>query len=378
MVIIQLAGGLGNQMFQYALYLQLKSLGKTVKIDDVAGFKQDAQRDPVLKYFGIEYERATEEELRQMLDSSMLPWARVRRKLFGRKKKSYFEADKRFHPEIMEWDDIYLEGYWQTEKYFAGVSQEVRAAYDTDRLLQFADAVGQDSGERRAGRQDIQILERKVLTVEEWMAQINAAESVSVHIRGGDYLLPENQKLFGGICTEAYYLNAMEQMNREHPECVFYIFTNDKQWIREKIAVAASRVGVPDGAKATDRTETVDSAEAETVDGVEIADKSEIADSAEITERFVASDRIKIVELPETAGTAEQRDYAEFALMSRCRHHILANSSYSWWASYLCRNPYKTVLVPDRWLNGWDCTDIYREDMQWVQACDSTKGTNNT
>lgn len=330
MVIIQLAGGLGNQMFQYALYLQLKSLGRTVKIDDVAGFKQDAQRDPVLKYFGIEYERATEEELRQMLDSSMLPWARVRRKLFGRKKKSYFEADKRFHPEIMEWDDIYLEGYWQTEKYFAGVSQEVRAAYDTDRLLQFADAVGQDSGERRAGRQDIQILERKALTAEEWLAQIDAAESVSVHIRGGDYLLPENQKLFGGICTEAYYLNAMEQMNREHPECVFYIFTNDKQWIREK------------------------------------------------TERFVASDRIKIVELPETAGTAEQRDYAEFALMSRCRHHILANSSYSWWASYLCRNPYKTVLVPDRWLNGWDCTDIYREDMQWVQACDSTKGTNNT
>lgn len=303
MVIIQLAGGLGNQMFQYALYLQLKSLGKTVKIDDVAGFKQDAQRDPVLKYFGIEYERATAEELRRMLDSSMLPWARVRRKLFGRKKKSYFEADKRFHPEIMEWDYIYLEGYWQTEKYFAGVSQEVRAAYDTDRLLQFAD-------------------ETIALAAEEWLAQIDAAESVSVHIRGGDYLLPENQELFGGICTETYYLNAMEQMRREHPESVFYIFTNDKQWIREKIAAAASRAGVPD--------------------------------------------RIRIVELPEAAGTAEQRDYAEFALMSRCRHHILANSSYSWWASYLCVYPGKIVLAPDRWLNGWDCADIYRDDMRRV------------
>lgn len=303
MVIIQLAGGLGNQMFQYALYLQLKSLGKTVKIDDVAGFKQDAQRDPVLKYFGIEYERATAEELRRMLDSSMLPWVRVRRKLFGRKKKSYFEADKRFHPEIMEWDDIYLEGYWQTEKYFAGVSQEVRAAYDTGRLLQFAD-------------------ETIALAAEEWLAQIDAAESVSVHIRGGDYLLPENQELFGGICTETYYLNAMEQMRREHPESVFYIFTNDKQWIREKIAAAASRAGVPD--------------------------------------------RIRIVELPEAAGTAEQRDYAEFALMSRCRHHILANSSYSWWASYLCVYPGKIVLAPDRWLNGWDCADIYRDDMRRV------------
>lgn len=341
MVIIQLAGGLGNQMFQYALYLQLKSLGRTVKIDDVAGFAQDAQRDPALKYFGIGYERATAEELIQMLDSSMLPWARVRRKLFGRKKKSYFEADKRFHPEIMEWDDIYLEGYWQTEKYFAGVSQVVREVYDTDRLLQSADAAMQDSGER--------------CTAAKWLTQINGTESVSVHIRRGDYLLPENQELFGGICTEAYYLTAMEQMDREHPECIFYIFTNDKQWIREKISVTVSRAGAPAEAEAADRSKTVD--------------------RAETAMKFVTADRIKIVELPETAGTAEQRDYVEFALMSKCRHHILANSSYSWWASYLCRNPHKTVLAPDRWMNGWDCTDIYREDMQRIP---STKGINNT
>ena len=44
MVIIQLAGGLGNQMFQYALYLELVSLGREVKIDDVSGFVQDVQR----------------------------------------------------------------------------------------------------------------------------------------------------------------------------------------------------------------------------------------------------------------------------------------------------------------------------------------------
>ncbi len=60
------------------------------------------------------------------------------------------------------------------------------------------------------------------------------------------------------------------------------------------------------------------------------------------------------------------RDYAEFLLMSRCRHNILANSSFSWWASYLNKNPHKTVLAPDRWLNGWDCEDFYRADMQKV------------
>ncbi|MBD5514006.1 MAG: hypothetical protein HDR06_04940 [Lachnospiraceae bacterium] len=138
----------------------------------------------------------------------------------------------------------------------------------------------------------------------------------------------------------------MELMKREHPECIFYIFTNDKQWIREQIA------------------------EAETADKSKALDEAKAADRIATAVRFVTTDRIKIVEIPETAGTAEQRDYAEFALMSKCRHHILANSSYSWWASYLCRYPHKTVLAPDRWMNGWDCTDLYREDMQRVPTSD--------
>lgn len=333
MIIIQLAGGLGNQMFQYALYLQLKSLGKEVKIDDVSGFAQDAQRDQALTPFGVGYDRPTAKELRLMLDSSMLPWARVRRKLFGRKKKSYFEEDKRYHPEIMKWDDIYLEGYWQTEKYFNSVVQEVRAAYDTDKLLQYA-----QPGQGKAGEQ----------AVDEWLSKIQSTESVSVHIRRGDYLLPENQALFGGICTGAYYRNAMTRMRREHPGCTFYIFTNDKQWIREQIA-AGTEIG------AAGRMEEEITAKA-------TAYKTEKADETDIVKN------IKVVEISDTAENEAQRDYAEFALMSKCRHHILANSSYSWWASYLCGSPDKTVLAPDKWLNGWDCTDIYRNDMQKVRT----------
>ena len=83
MVIIQLAGGLGNQMFQYALYLQLKSLGKEVRIDDVSGFVEDRQRVYALAPFGAAYERADKKELRRMLDSSPFLHAKIRRKLCG-------------------------------------------------------------------------------------------------------------------------------------------------------------------------------------------------------------------------------------------------------------------------------------------------------
>lgn len=306
MVIIQLAGGLGNQMFQYALYLQLKSIGKEVRIDDVSGFAEDKQRNPALMPFGVTYERPEQKELRRMLDSSPRLYARIRRKLCGRKKKSYFEEDKRYRPEIMEWDDIYLEGYWQTEKYFRPVSGQVREAFDIDKLAGFITA-GQNS--YKNGK------DAATGTFSYWMEQIEATESVSVHIRRGDYLLPQNQELFGGICTEAYYHKAMEMMAGEHPGCVFYLFTNDKKWACE-----------------------------------------------EVTDAYP----VRIVELKDTQDCGRNSDYAEFALMSRCRHNIMANSSFSWWASYLNKNPQKTVFAPDKWLNGWDCEDIYREDMHKI------------
>lgn len=292
MVIIQLAGGLGNQMFQYALYLQLKSLGKEVKIDDESGFREDALRQPALAPFDITYERASRKELEQMLDAAPGLTHKIRRKLCGRKKKSYFEADKLFKPELFTWDDIYLEGYWQSEKYFAQVTEQVRACYDTDRLLK---AYLQQDRENP------------------YLQQIRNGQSVSVHIRRGDYLTAENQALFGNICTPAYYEKAMQQMKAHYPDCHFFIFTNDKEWVREQAA-------------------------------------------------FAGREDITIVDIPQN----ERQDYLEFALMSQCKHQILANSSFSWWASYLNRNPQKTVLVPETWLNGWDCRDFYREDMQRV------------
>ncbi len=316
MVIIQLAGGLGNQMFQYALYLQFQNLHKEVKIDDVAGFVEDEKRDPSLSAFGITYQKADPKDIEEMLDASLLFWHRVRRKLFGRKRKSYFEADKRFKPEIFTWDDIYLEGYWQTEKYFEAVADQVRAAFDVDRLLM----VQQAEDMAKAGRTKLQT------KVQTYLRQITQTQSVSLHIRRGDYLTPENQALFGGICTEAYYKEAVRLMREQYPGCRFFLFTNDKEWAKERFA--------DDKGGRTTETALADGEPADVI----------------------------VVDLPEGS------DHEEFALMSKCKHHILANSSFSWWASYLNQNPGKTVLAPPKWLNGWDCQDFYREDMRKVSV----------
>lgn len=289
MIIIQMAGGLGNQMFQYALYKQFKSMGKNVKMDDEEGFREDVQRNPALAPFGITYEKASREEIIKITDSSPRIIAKVRRKLFGRKKKSYFEENKRFQSKIFDWDEIYLEGYWQSEKYFADVAEELRQEYSLDNI-------------RKQKENGYGLSER----AESFLSQIEQTQSVSLHVRRGDYLMPENQTLFGNICTEEYYKMAMRKMQESVPDCVFYLFTNDRAWAKEWLQ---------------------------------------------------EMQHVVLVDLP------DGRDYEEFVLMSRCKHNILANSSFSWWASYLNDNPKKTVLAPDKWLNGWDCQDIYRSDM---------------
>ena len=107
-------------------------------------------------------------------------------------------------------------------------------------------------------------------------------------------------------------------MQERFPGCRFFLFTNDRAWAAHQFAEDACQ-------------------------------------DAECP--FSAAD-ITWIDLP-----GGDNDYAEFVLMSRCKHHIIANSSFSWWASYLNKNPGKTVLAPQRWLNGTDDSDFYRADM---------------
>ena len=301
MIIVQLSGGLGNQMFQYALYLALGAEGREVRIDETTEYgEHERLRHPELREdFGAQlpsYRVATQEEIVALTDSYMDFLSRVRRKLTGRRTKLYAERKPYvFDPAVLGLTEAYLTGCWQSERYFADVRQEVRQAFSMD-------------GVRLTGRR--REYERMILAAEDALRTV----SVSMHIRRGDYL--NRQDIYGGICTEEYYRRAMAQMEEalrrrgERPQ--YFVFTNDPDWAEEHFAGSGAVVvrgeGKPDGS------------------GIE-----------------------------------------DMKLMSLCRHHIIANSSFSWWGSWLSREEGRLVMAPPRFINTSDGTDMLRDDMIVIQ-----------
>ncbi len=280
-IIIQLSGGLGNQMFQYALFLQLRKMGRTVLIDDKTGYQDQTERQVQLSVFPIHYPTPTRQELIKMTDSSMTLPSRVRRKITGRKTKAYQEKQFNFDSYVFQTEYAYLVGCWQSEKYFPNVKEELLEKFQlTD------DNINKEN-------QDIK-------------EQIHACCSVSMHIRRGDYLEEEHAGLYGGICTPEYYQRAIQYMNEHLDSPVYFIFSNDPSWAQENFN----------------------------------------------------GENMIIVGI-----NNEEQGYLDLMLMSECKHNILANSSFSWWGAWLNKNPDKIVLVPQKWLNGRDCADIYTDRM---------------
>lgn len=296
MIIIRMTGGLGNQMFQYALYLKLCSMGREVKFDDITEYELDNARPVMLWAFGLTYPRADQEEINKITDGFLNLSHRIRRKLFGRKSLEYQEKNCNYDPQVLQRDPAYLTGYFQSEKYFMDVEEQVRRAFT------FSEGIwkGQDEEIRRK--------------MQNFLGQIQGCESVSVHVRRGDYL--EKEEIYGGICTEAYYKSAIEYMQRERMESSFFLFSNDPEWVREWVNA-----------------------------------------------NYRGDNRFVIIE-----GTQEETGYLDLFLMSRCKNHIIANSSFSWWGAWLDENPRKRVIAPAKWANNQEFTDIYWNGMIKITA----------
>jgi len=291
MIIVNIQGRFGNQMFGFALYRQLIKMGKTVYVDlshnrlDEQAKKERAvfAIEPNIDLFGFEYPVIDNETALEYLkdrDNRNL-FKRWEYRIFPQRCKCYEEkATAVFDRNVLELDDVYLNGYWQSEKYFAGAQEEVRQMYRFPDL--FTD------------------YQKRMLE------EIAGKQSVSVHIRRGDYL---NHPEIYGTTTLDYYRNAMTYMQDRRENIHFYIFTNDIPW----------------------------------------------------AEQNFEGDNITIVEDSGNLMTGN----LDMALMAECKDNIIANSSFSWWAAWLNRNEQKIVIAPKAWEVNQSTKDIWCEN--WIK-----------
>ena len=201
MVIAQMDGGLGNQMFQYALCQSFVSKGVKVKLDIStfqAGYVHNGYE--LERIFGLQEDYCSRSER-----AIVKALSKVLHVLFNYPYKERKEWQWVHHPEVHDIRFGFLKGYWQSEKYFAESGDIIRAKFTFPVLID----------ERNRAVQDA-------------MANSNA---VSLHIRRGDYLRSD----LGCSLNIEYYLDAMALMNERVTDPNYFIFSDDIEWAREHI-----------------------------------------------------------------------------------------------------------------------------------------------
>ena len=276
MIITQLIGGLGNQLFQYAAGRGIAQELETELKLDISGFRAYPLRSFKLNHFNITCQIASDDEILSVQKKGRSKILNKISEIVDQKKPFYkrnvirerfsYQYDKEI--ELIH-DNRYLEGYWQNEQYFKDIEELIRSEFT---------------------------LKDPVSAPNQMLLQIveNDDNSVSIHIRRGDYVTNAHTSQYHGTCSPEYYYAAMKKIQRTIPSPHYYIFSDDISWVKENLSIPGP------------------------------------------------------VTFFEGRG---DRDYEELMLMKCCRYNIIANSSFSWWGAWLNDNPAKMVIAPLRWLN---------------------------
>lgn len=316
MIIVRVSGGLGNQMFQYAL-------GRAVSLKYDVPLKLDNYMQRYLhesnaKIFSIvfrDYELDVFNIQAEIAEKKEIPWW-LRFYGFG-KYEPYLDGVRRrtvmhrgrergsaqiFDPSILSvGKNAYLDGDWQSYKYFENIAPILR--------------------------QDFQIKVPLSKEVEALRAEIVSKNSLCIHVRRGDYV----GNAFHGLRDQAYYdlgtreiekcgeieknneIGKRNEIEKNKPIEKIYVFSDDISWCQENLSFAYETM-------------------------------------------FVGQ---------EFAGAHQM---GHFLLMRSCKHFIICNSSYSWWAAWLAESPSKIVVAPKQWFSD---TSINTTDLippEWIRV----------
>lgn len=313
MIIIQLCCGLGNQMFQYALGRQLAEQKNTELRFDISWWDQQRRyqdgQDWTITLFEFDTvgKIATTDDLESVLRYPRFSrWMRRTQDIIRSPKPNLVKLNldyiPRFAPrlaatrfnyyrevrgspssESSTWphrrrfsqrlfdipDNAYLDGYWQTPKYFSGISETLRTELSVPDPLPGKNA--------------------------EVAANIEAeSSSVAVHVRRGDQTEQgSDSDPMGNALPLTYQQQAAEYVGQQVDNPVFFIFSDDPDWVRRNF-----EINYP--------VQTV-------------------------------------------SNNDETTDFLDIELMRRCDHHVIANSTFSWWGAWLNSSTDKIVVAPTPW-----------------------------
>jgi hypothetical protein len=275
LIISLLNGGLGNQLFQYAAGRSLALANCTDHVLDLSKYKDGAlsnqtPRNLDILDFNISSRVAVDEELEKLRPSNFMITRAWR--LFNNKFINKYYLD--WHPELFSaGKELYLEGYFQCEKYFIDIIHEIRNEFT--------------------------LREEYLLPISHILSQIQSDQpSISIHIRRGDYVNNPRIRHIYDICTLDYYACAIQKIHQHNPNASLFVFSDDIGWVQSNMPIFPN---------------------ATLVSGMR------------------------------TASGEDLRPSQEMFLMSRCDHHIIANSSFSWWGAYLNTSLTKVVIAPNLW-----------------------------
>jgi hypothetical protein len=221
-IISNIIGGLGNQMFQYAagraLSLQ-KGVALRLELSDFRGYELHNGYE-LSRIFKVPNEATTDADLRELIGWRRYRLARkaLRRSQFSGFRNGAFIVEK----DPSSWDvreippRCYLDGYWQSERYFKEVAGTIREDFS------FALPMTADNA-RVAGL-------------------IRSCTAVSVHVRRGDYVSNAKTKAVHGTCSLDYYRFATDLLIARLKDPVFFVFSDDAHWVRDHLQIKAQCV----------------------------------------------------------------------------------------------------------------------------------------
>lgn len=271
-ITVKILGGLGNQMFQYALGRNLSIKNKEELRLDISGYGNQGRmtkRSYQLDIFNIKADLIPINKSKDVINANAPSLVkRIQNRLNTYRPGYVKERSREFDEKILFLHgNLYIDGDWQSEKYFS----DIRDVVKTDFSLK---------------QEYLSGIDRAIL------ADIDNSEAVSLHVRRSDYINDPETRQFHGVAPQDYYDRAIDLIKSRTNNPKFFIFSDDIQWCRENFSA-----------------------------------------------------------LGNTTFISGYKDYEDMTLMSHCKHNIIANSSFSWWAAWLNSNPGKIVIAPQKWFN---------------------------